>query len=189
MFDLTEGIEHFVRPRDAAAGRADAIYRELFSIVYRLIDPESSARRFATTTIHFIRTPHHPRDLLKSPFAYRWGTDNFHWAALARGWGGYYPVLGKLQRCAEPYFELVDEIDGTEDYLFTSDEWLKRVRGALKSRGFAKIALRSLATAARSPRQFLALLLAVLFSESWNWQFRPPHAPTRLLRQTWAYRD
>jgi hypothetical protein len=41
----------------------------------------------------------------------------------------------------------------------------------------------------RSPGQFLTLLLNLLSSESWNWQFRPPNPPTRLLRQTWAYRE
>ncbi len=182
-------IEHFVRPVDAAAGYADAIYNKLFSIVHRLINPESPARRFATTTIHFVRTPRTPRDLLKNPFAFRWGSDNFHWAVLVRGWGGYYPELGQLQRCADPYFKLVEEIDGTQDYLFTSEEWLRRVREALMSPGLVRIALRSLATAVRSPRQFLTLLLAVLLSDSWNWQFRTPGAPTRLLRHTWAYRE
>jgi hypothetical protein len=52
-----------------------------------------------------------------------------------------------------------------------------------------KIAFRSLPVLVRSPLQFLTLLLSLIHSESWNWQFRPPSAPTQLLRQTWAYRD
>ncbi len=33
---------------------------------------------FATTTIHFVRKPENPLDLLRNPFALRWGSDNFH---------------------------------------------------------------------------------------------------------------
>lgn len=182
-------VEHFVRPDDVAAGRADAVYRHLFATVHRLIDPDSAARRFATTTIHFLRNPADPRALLRSPFAFRRGSDDFHWAVLEQGWGGYYPEVGQLRRCAEGYFDLLEEVDGTEDYRLTSEEWLRRARRALRSPRVVKIAVRSLPVFARSPRQFLTLLLGFLFSQSWNWQFRPPDPPTRLLRQTWAYRD
>jgi cyclopropane-fatty-acyl-phospholipid synthase len=182
-------IEHFVQPIDAAAGRTNDIYRHLFAIVHRLIDPSSTARWFATTTVHFVRKPADPLDLLKSPFSFRWGSDNFHWAVLERGWGGYYPEIGQLCRCADGYFDLIEEIDGTEDYRLTSQEWLGRVRRAMLSLRVVKIAFRSLPVIMQSPLQFLTLLLNLFFSESWNWQFRPPNAPTKLLRQTWAYRD
>lgn len=182
-------MEHFVQPADAAAGRTDDIYRHLFAKVHRLIDPNSTERWFATTTIHVVRKPADPLDLLRNPFAFPWGSDNFHWAVLERGWGGYYPELGQLRRCAEGYFDLIEEVDGTEDYRLTSEEWLRRVRQALRSPRVMKIAFRSLPVLVRSPGQFLTLLLSLLLSESWNWQFRPPNAPTRLLRQTWAYRD
>jgi cyclopropane fatty-acyl-phospholipid synthase-like methyltransferase len=115
-------IEHFVRVDDVVAGRADDVYRQLFATVHRLIDPYSQARRFATTTIHFVRKPSDPRNMLLSPLAFRRGSDEFHWAVLEQGWGGYYPVLGQLERCAERYFDLVDEVDGTEDYRRTSEE-------------------------------------------------------------------
>jgi cyclopropane-fatty-acyl-phospholipid synthase len=182
-------IEHFVQPTDAAAGRADDIYHHLFTKVHRLIDLNSMARRFATTTIHFVRKPADPLDLLRNLFAFRWGSDNFHWAVLERGWGGYYPEIGQLRRCAEGYFDLIEEVDGTEDYRLTSEEWLRRLRWAMLSLRVVKIAFRSLPVLVRSPLQFLTLLLSLLLSESWNWQFRPPKAPTQLLRQTWAYRD
>ena len=182
-------MEHFVRPADVAAGKADEVYRYLFATVHRLIDPNSAARRFATTTLHVLRKPADLRDLLKSPFAFRSGSDNFHWAVLERGWGGYYPEVGQLHRCAEEYFDLIEEVDGTEDYRLTAEEWLRRVRRALRSPRVMKITLRSLPVLVRSPRQFLTLLLGFLVSQSWNWQFRPPNPPTRLLRQTWAYRD
>jgi len=182
-------IEHFVQPSDAAAGRQDEIYRHMFSRVHRLIDPNSPARRFATTAIHFVRKPAKPDDLLKHPLVFRWGSDDFHRSVLARGWGGYYPEVGQLQRCAEGYFDLIAEVDGTEDYRLTSEEWLRRIRNALVSNRVVKITIQSLPVFARSPGQFLTLLLNILLCDSWTWQFRPPKPPMRLLRQTWAYRD
>ena len=182
-------MEHFVQPNDAAAGRADDIYRDLFAQVHRLINPNSAAPRFVTTTIHFLRKPGNPLDLLRTPFSFGWGTDDFHWAVVERGWGGYYPEIGQLQRNAEGYFDLTEEIDGTEDYWFTSEEWLRRVRRRLLSPRVLQVGLRSLPLLVRSTRQFLNLLLYLFVTESWNWQFRPPAPPTKLLRQTWTYRD
>lgn len=182
-------IEHFVRPEDAAGGRADDVYRHLFATVHRLIDPASPARRFATTTIHFLRPPHDPRALLRRPSSLPRGSDDYRWSVLEHAWGGYYPELGQLRRCAEGYFDLVEEVDGTEDYRLTSEEWLRRVRRALRSARAVTIALRALPLLVRAPRQFTTLLLAALWSETWNWQFRPPDPPTRLLRQTWQYRE
>jgi cyclopropane-fatty-acyl-phospholipid synthase len=181
-------IEHFVPPTDAAAGKQNDIYRHLFAKVHSLIDPDSPMRWFATTTIHFVRKPKDPLDLLRNPLAFRWGSDNFHWAVLERGWGGYYPEIGQLRRCADGYFELIEENDGTEDYRLTSEEWVRRTRRALLPRQVVKIASRCLPVLVRSPGQFLTLLLNLLLSRSWNWQFRPPNPPTRLLRQIWSYR-
>ena len=180
-------MEHFVQPNDVAAGRADDIYRHFFNTVHRLIDPESPARRLVTTTIHVLGKPPEPRALLQSPFTFRWGSAEFHWAVLEQGWGGYYPEPGQLCRCAKGCFDLVEEIDGTEDYRLTSEEWLRRVRKALLSPRVVTIGLRALPVFVRAPRQFLTLLLGFLSSRSWNWQFRPPNPPTRLLRQTWTY--
>jgi cyclopropane-fatty-acyl-phospholipid synthase len=182
-------IEHFVWPVDAAAGKTNTIYRNLFTKVHRLIDPNSTERWFVTTTIHFVRKPADPLDLLKNPFSFRWGSDNFHWAILERGWGGYYPEVGQLRRCAEGYFDLIEEVDGTEDYRLTSEEWVRRLRHGMLSKRAAKIALRSLPVLAQSPLQFLILLFCLFINNSWNWQFQPPNAPMKLLRQTWSYQD
>lgn len=182
-------MEHFVQPDDVATGRADDVYRHLFATVHRLIDPASSIRRFTTTTIHILRKPSVLPVSLNSPFTLRRGSDDFHWAVLEQGWGGYYPELGQLFRCAKDYFDLVDEVDGTEDYRLTSEEWLRQLRRALQSPRVIKIGLSSLPIFFRAPRQFLTLLLGFLSSQSWNWQFRPPNPPTQLLRQTWAYRE
>jgi cyclopropane fatty-acyl-phospholipid synthase-like methyltransferase len=126
-------MEHFVRPDDVADGKADDVYRKLFASVHRLIDPASPVRRFATTTIHVLRPPADPRAVLKPPSSFARGSDDCHWSVLEHGWGGYYPVLGQLRRCAEGCFDLVEEVDGTEDYRLTSEEWLRRVRRALRS--------------------------------------------------------
>lgn len=99
-------IEHFLDPREAAAGMADSIYHNMFAIVYNLIDPHSAIKRFVTTTIHFVRKPNNPVDILRSPFEFSWNSDRFHWAVLGQGWGGYYPDPGQLCRCANEYSEL-----------------------------------------------------------------------------------
>jgi cyclopropane-fatty-acyl-phospholipid synthase len=182
-------IEHFVRPEDVAAGCADEIYRRLFAAVHRLIDPHSASRRFVTTTIHVVREPRDPLAVRQNPLKFHWGSDDFHWSVLEAGWGGYYPSLGQLRRCADGYFDLIEEVDGTNDYRLTSDEWLRRLRRAFTSRQVVNAVGRLLPVFARAPRQTLALLFAIFVSESWNWQFRPPEPPTRLLRQTWGYRE
>jgi cyclopropane-fatty-acyl-phospholipid synthase len=72
-------MEHFVRPEDVADGRADDVYRHLFATAHRLINPASPARRFATTTIHFLRPPSDPRAVLKRPSSFPRGSDDNHW--------------------------------------------------------------------------------------------------------------
>jgi cyclopropane-fatty-acyl-phospholipid synthase len=43
-------IEHFVQPADAAAGRADGLYRQLFSRTHRLIDPNTTVKHNHAST-------------------------------------------------------------------------------------------------------------------------------------------
>jgi cyclopropane fatty-acyl-phospholipid synthase-like methyltransferase len=179
-------IEHFVQPADAVAGRTDAIYRHFFETCHRAIDPASPIRRLVTTTIHFVRTPD-ARDLLKSPFRFRWGSDKFHWAMLAKSFGGWYPLRGQFARCAAGLFTDIRQSDGTYDYHLTSEEWLRRIRAVLPTPQGWKIVARSIPFALRHPIQYATMLTCMLRSESWNWQFRGPNPPTRLIRQTWAY--
>lgn len=181
--------EHFVGSSDAIAGRTDVVYRELFATVHRLIDPDSNARRFATTIIHFVREPKDPRDVARNPLAFRWGSDEFHWAVLDKGWGGWYPTLGQLERCAEGYFDLVDEVDGTEDYWITTQWWSDQIMRSLRTPAGIANVMHSLPALLRSPKEYLTIVLAALSCGSWGWQFEPPNPPTRLLRQVWAYRD
>jgi cyclopropane fatty-acyl-phospholipid synthase-like methyltransferase len=180
-------IEHFVQADEAAAGQTDAIYEHMFDLFHRLIDPVSPIRKAISTTIHFVRTPD-PRNLLRSPWRFRWFSDEFHWAFLNRSFGGWYPVPGQFQRCAAGRFDLLHTTDGTYDYHLTSEEWLRRCQQAFLSSKFWPIARDSLPFVARHPVQAAQMLLCLLWSQSWNWQFRSENPPTRLLRQTWAWR-
>jgi cyclopropane fatty-acyl-phospholipid synthase-like methyltransferase len=180
-------IEHFVQAREAAEGRDDAIYRRMFAIFHRLIDPASPIRKFINTTIYFVRPPD-PRNLLSSPLRYRWGSDNFHWAMLERSFGGWYPRMGQLEACAGSSFALRNSVDGTADYHLTSEYWLGRVQSEIRSLASVPGMLwRSLGVLARHPKQCSTMLTCMLVSQSWNWQFRSDAPPTRLLRQTWDW--
>lgn len=178
-------IEHFVQPTDAAEGRADAIYRRLFQTCHRILNPQSPSGRLATTVIHFHGHRPDPRDLLRHPLSFRPLSANFHAALLEKCMGGYYPYGGQLERCAEPYFRLVDEVDGTDDYRRTSEEWLQRTRRCFVGPNTApRILARLLPYVARHPGYSLAAL-SLLFTASWQWQFRGDDPKTRLLRQVW----
>jgi cyclopropane fatty-acyl-phospholipid synthase-like methyltransferase len=179
-------IEHFVQAREAAEGRDDELYRQMFEMIDAVIDRTSPIRRFVNTTIHFVRRPN-PRDLSANPFRFRWGSDSFHFAMLDRSFGGWYPTLGQFEVAAAGRFELLKTVDGTQDYHWTSEEWLRRVRREMHRLKTAPTMLRrSLPIVSRHPKQCLTMLACMLVSQSWNWQFRPPDPPTRLLRQTWA---
>ncbi len=179
-------IEHFVQPADALQGRADAIYRDFFAICHRVIDPQSKSRKLITTTIHFGRVHVEPRDAMKSPWSFPWFSDRFHFALLVRGYGGYYPLPGQLERCAQPYFKLVRERDATHDYHLTSEQWLRHGKRSLLSIGQWA---RFLPFAMRHPRYAATMLFTLLGAQSWNWQFRTEKPPMKHLWQTWQYQD
>ena len=126
-----------------------------------------------------------PADLLKKPSAFPWGSAGFHWSRLNHSFGGWYPVAGQLERCADGYFRLVHEEDGTEDYHRTSEEWLRGVRRKLRSVAALRVAWASVPAFVRRPAHTGRMLRCMLGSESWNWQFRGNPPPTALLRQTW----
>jgi cyclopropane fatty-acyl-phospholipid synthase-like methyltransferase len=178
-------LEHFTQPADAVAGRDDDIYRHLFATVHRLLDPMAEGAKFVTTAIHFRGRRPEPRDWLKPPDAFAWGSPAFHWSRLAQCYGGWYPILGQLERCAEGYFELVHEEDGTEDYRLTSEACLSGARKTLRSWRAVKVCFAALPGVVRHPVHATRLLRCMLGSESWNWQFRGDIPPTILLRQTW----
>lgn len=184
-------IEHFVTPRDVVTGQADAVYRQMFRIFHRLIDPASPLRRLATTVIHrHAHSPRlRPRDLTRSPWAFRCGSPQYHYALLQNTFGGFYPARGQLARAAAPWFRLVGEVDGTDDYHLTSEECFRRVRRVLFSwRSGPPIWRRLASYFASQPRHALEMCWCLLVAESWQWQFRGADPPVRLLRQTWEYK-
>ncbi len=177
-------VEHFVQAGDALAGRADAIYAEMFAIFHRVIDPRSPSRRVMNTTIHFGRVTVPPEVALRNPWSLRWFSDEFHYAMLVRGFGGYYPTLGQLERCARPYFRLVAERDATRDYHWTSEEWLRHgLRSMLSVRQWARF----LPFLLRHPRHAARMLFLLTVAQSWNWQFRGDRPPMTHLWQTWEW--
>ena len=177
-------IEHFVQPVDALEGRTDAIYHDLFGICHRAIDPRSSNRRFMNTTIHFGSVYIKPEDAMRSPWSFRWFSDQFHYAHLVRGFGGYYPTQGQFERCARPYFKLVKERDATRDYHWTSEEWLRHgMRSFLSLRQWCRL----LPFLIRHPRHATRMLFLLAVAQSWNWQFRGENPPMKHLWQTWEY--
>lgn len=180
-------IEHFVQPLEAARNQQDSIYRRMFQLCHHVIDPKSPSRRVVTTVIHFTRRID-PQVFLSSPFIFRPFSDQFHFAFLAKSFGGFYPSFGQLEECAQDYFEVVNQIDGTQDYFLTSEEWLRRGRRAFSGVPGLKILAKSLPHILRHPRHFATMMTSLLITQSWNWQFRTDQPPTRLLRQTWAYR-
>lgn len=180
-------IEHFVQAEDAAQGKTEEIYRHMFELFHRAIDPSSTLRRFVNTTIYFNRVPR-PEDLLASPRSHSKDSDAWHWAWLKRAFGGFYPTYGQFERCAEGLFDLDKTVDGTHDYHLTSEEWLRRIRSAMRSWTGMKIIAKSVPFALRHAKQTYEMLYCMMISESWNWQFRGVNPPTRLLRQTWTYR-
>jgi cyclopropane fatty-acyl-phospholipid synthase-like methyltransferase len=184
-------IEHFVQAEDVRAGRGDDIYRELFEICHRVIDPASPSRRMTTTTIHLNeRTPKlAPDEITKSPFAFLMFSDKFHYAMVTRCFGGSYPHPGQFERCASPYFRLLHEVDGTLDYHLTSEEWLRRGRRTLLIPGAPafRIWRGLLPLLFRQPRHAATMALCLFVTDSWQRQFRGEHPPTTLLRKVWEY--
>jgi cyclopropane fatty-acyl-phospholipid synthase-like methyltransferase len=173
-------LEHFVQVADAAAGRADELYEEMFAICRRLL---TDAGRFVTTAIHFRSTGQfEPADILRGSAVHRRGTAEYQYALLTETFGGWYPEPGQLARCAGEHFELVAEEDGTVDYHLTSEFWLRQLKRSVATKPSVWWAMAT--TWRRYPHATWQMLRSHLWDQAWYWQFRPP-APMQLLRQTW----
>ena len=178
-------IEHFVQPEDALEGRQDEIYREMFRIVHRILKPGTN---FATTAIHFpseARRPD-PKEMLKNPSSHLRGSSDFYFSMLNKGFGVYYPLPGQLERCTAGFFNMGEEVDGTEDYHITSEFW----RNELIKNAFNFNFLKGLTVKAiQRPSHTWTMLNGLLNHQYWAWQFRGEDPPTRLLRHTWKRVD
>lgn len=182
-------MEHFVQPRDAALGWQEMVYRQLFQDCHRLLDPASPSGRMVATVIHFHRFRPDPQDLLKLPCRFPMLSDRFHLALLERVMGGYYPSNDQLVRCASPHFDLVGQVDGTEDYRRTSEEWLRCVRRSFISWKTAPRLLKRLVPRLLHRPLHTSFAISLLFTASWQWQFRGADPPMRLLRLVWQHRN
>jgi cyclopropane-fatty-acyl-phospholipid synthase len=174
-------LEHFVQAADAAAGRADEIYAEMFAICRRLL---VDGGRFVTTAIHFREAGQFdPVEIFRGPHGHPRRSANYQFAMLVERFGGWYPEPGQLQRCAAKHFHLIHEEDGTRDYHLTSEYWLRECRRKLAydPRVWWPVARQFW----QRPGPAWEMLRLQLWDQSWAWQFREP-APMRLLRQTWA---
>ncbi len=179
-------LEHFAKPEEALVGADGDVYRGMFEMAHRVLRPGAEGT-FVTTAIHFRQRPD-PRVMMGAEGGFPAGSDAFHWSRLNRSFGGWYPSPGQLERCADGLFELVHEEDGTEDYLRTSDEWVRGAWRSFRSPRALVVATRMVPLMMQEREQTLDLFRCLLMSESWNWQFRGNPSPTVLLRQTWKRR-
>jgi SAM-dependent methyltransferase len=175
-------LEHWVQPEDVLAGRMEAIYRESFEIAHRLLDPAQADARYVTTAIH-VKRDVRPEDLLTAWYRHPRGSDRRHYSLLHNWMGGWYPVDGQLASCAEPYFSLSAEVNGSLGYKVANDFHLARMFRGLYTN--PKMVWRIARALVRHPRVTSTMVESYFVENSWDWQFRGPNPPMKLLRHTW----
>ena len=180
-------LEHFVQADDAVAGHGSCIYNDFFRICHELLDHSSPVRKLATTAIHIGPTLNiDPLNVVRSPFDFWWGSKEFHCSMLEKIMGGYYPDIGQLEACAQPYFKPSRVVDGTHDYHRTSEAWLNRaLKTMFASTGTFRLWKDLLPYISAKPRHAILSLVGYLVAQSWHWQFRGKTPPMTLLRHTW----
>jgi cyclopropane fatty-acyl-phospholipid synthase-like methyltransferase len=175
-------LEHWVQPEDVQAGRMNAIYRESFEIADRMLDPDAPDARYITTAIH-VKREVKPEYLLTKWYRHPRGSDRRHFSLLHNWMGGYYPVDGQLEECAQPYFSLEKEMDGTLGYKIANDYRLARMLRGLYTN--PKMVWRIVRSLIRHPRIAGTMMECYFFEQSWDWQFQGDDPPMKLLRHTW----
>ncbi len=120
-------FEHFCSPEDFRAGRQDAVYKEVFERIARLLP--GRGRLYLQTMVygrHMIPAEDAVAALQKLPPAH---TDAWYLALLARQFPGSWLPFGKEQvtRCAEPHFRLISSTSGRLDYIETIEQWNARI--------------------------------------------------------------
>jgi hypothetical protein len=175
-------LEHWVQPEDVQAGRMNAIYNESFAIAHKAIDPSVPDARYVTTAIHLKRKTK-PEDFLAKWHREPKGSYRRNVSLIHHFWGGWYPVEGQLEECANPYFSLEKEMDGTEGYRIASEYRLARgLRGLYTNPTYVWRVLRSLV---HRPQHTSTALIAYFIEKSWDWQFQGEDPPMKHLRHTW----
>lgn len=175
-------LEHWVQPEDVQAGRMDEIYRESFEIAHLLLDPQAPNARYVTTAIH-VKREVKPEYLLAPWSRQPRGSDRRHFSLLHHWMGGYYPVAGQLAKCAEPYFALAHEMDGTLGYKIANDHRMSRMLHGLYSN--PRLVWRLFRSLCRHPIIAATMIECFYIEQSWDWQFRGADPPMQLLRHTW----
>lgn len=175
-------LEHWVQPEDVLAGRMNDIYRESFEIAHRLLDPEAADARYVTTAIH-VKREVRPEYLLTPWRQHPRGSDRRHFSLLHNWMGGYYPIDGQLATCAEPYFALDAEVDGTLGYKIANDYRMARMMRGLYTN--PKLVWRLGRSLVRHPQIAATMLQCFYIEQSWDWQFQGDDPPMKLLRHTW----
>ncbi len=175
-------LEHWVQPEDVQAGRMDAIYHESFEIAHLALDPSVVDARYVTTAIH-VKREVQPEYLL-APWQHQpRGSDRRHFSLLHHWMGGYYPIDGQLAACAEPYFTLATEVDGTEGYRIANDYRMARMLRGLYTT--PRLLWRIARAWLHHPRVTNTMIECYFIERSWDWQFQGNDPPMKLLRHTW----
>jgi cyclopropane-fatty-acyl-phospholipid synthase len=115
-------FEHFCSPEEAAAGRQDEIYRDLFANIAGVLP---AGGRLYLQTMVFGRNMIDPeRVSIDAPR----DSDEFHLALMTRQFPGSWLPFGSEQvvRNAEPHFRLVESSSGRLDYIETIKQWRAR---------------------------------------------------------------
>ncbi len=115
-------FEHFCSPEDHAAGRQEAIYRDLFARIADLLP--DGGRLYLQTMVYGRRMiPIEDVDI-EAPR----DSDSWYLALMAHQFPGSFLPFGQEQviSSAEPDFRLLDSSSGRLDYLETIRQWRRR---------------------------------------------------------------
>jgi SAM-dependent methyltransferase len=177
-------LEHWVQPEDVIAGKMNDIYKESFQIAHKMIDPNLADARYVTTAIHVKRAVK-PEFLLTPWYKQPKGSDCRHFSLLHNWMGGYYPVGGQLEECAQPYFVLETEMDGTLGYKIANNYRMdKMIRGWYTN---PRMVWRIFRSFLRHYRESRVMFQCYFVEKSWDWQFLGEDPPMKLLRHTWKF--
>ncbi len=175
-------LEHWVQPEDVLAGKMDDIYRESFQIAHQMLDPDAPNARYVDTAIH-VKREVKPEYLLTPWRKHPRGSDRRHFSLLHHWMGGWYPVDGQLEACAEPFFSLEKEQDGTLGYKIANDYRMQRMLHGLYKN--PKLVYRLARSLVCHPAIASTMINCFYIEKSWDWQFQGDDPPMKLLRHTW----
>jgi cyclopropane-fatty-acyl-phospholipid synthase len=115
-------FEHFCSPEEHAAGRQDAIYRDLFERIAELLP--SGGRLYLQTMVY----GRNMIPLEEVDIAAPRDSDAWYLALMAHQFPGSFLPYGQEQviDCAAPRFRLLESSSGRLDYLETIRQWRKR---------------------------------------------------------------